>query len=493
MKKLKYLITAMLAAVVFVFVAVTGIKVNAATVKIYDASTETADDRVQIYASSAEMSTKTDVLSVKSLSSNVQAMVYSFDGYARAARTVDNGTGFTFTAEKNITFTVVFAMTDNSKAYAVPYTVKIDGETDSTGTSSASEVTSLSFTLTKNQVLNIYNDTNKRRMALFEAYYTTVDVVTDEDASTNYNYVESYNVDVSKLTGTEKVDGNYSQATADDLQNFYVAYGSNGSGKINKMVNTAPTVFALQSSGPNYGLKFTTTKAASLILEICSTSGSNTSIFELAKLDENNNITSVLVANEDSSLTTNTDASTAGVYEVSGQTGTTVSYDLGIGTYFMQFISGTSNNHTKDNDVNRGGRWLDIKLSYPSTATTLTAKLQRQVSTDKTAIRFVATLEGFDATKLSKIESLTYTIKVTGYKAFNKNVTSVYTSITSGDDTIRAKKDNTYYCSYMFTGLLTEKNSKSLVGANIQAYLTIVVDGETITTNSVGYNIVAAE
>ena len=70
-------------------------------------------------------------------------------------------------------------------------------------------------------------------------------------------------------------------------------------------------------------------------------------------------------------------------------------------------------------------------------------------------------------------------------------MTSVYTSVKNGDTVILSEKDNTYYCSYMFTGLLA--NDGALVGKNISAYLTIVVDGTTITTNSVGYNIVAAE
>ena len=485
MRKIKLLIASMIGAIALVFACVVGISVNAGKNVLYDASTETTEAKNKIHDGGYELSTDTGILSISS-SDSVYANVFDFDGYERSTRVNSNGSAFNFTAKKNIEFTVVYAFTDSSKAYAVAYTAKIDGEDYETGTSSNSKVNTITVKLEANQVLSI--SSSARRCAIFEVYYTTVDAITDEDAETDYGYIESYNIDVSKLTGTEKdQDNNYSQATADDLKNFYVPYGTNGSGKINKMVNTAPTVFALQSSGPNYGLKFTTTKEASLVLKLASTGNSNVSIFELVELDEDNNITSILVANEDSTLVTNTEAGAAGVYEITGQSETAVSYNLGAGTYFMQYISGKTN---AGSGISRGGRWLDIKLSYPSTATTLNAKLQRQVSTDKDAIRFIATLEGFDATKISKIDSLTYTIKVTGYKAFTKEVTSVYTSVKSGNVVILSEKENTYYCSYMFTGLLS--NDGALVGKNIQAYLTIVIDGTTITTNSVGYNIVAA-
>ncbi|MBQ6784162.1 MAG: hypothetical protein IJP63_09195 [Acholeplasmatales bacterium] len=152
----------------------------------------------------------------------------------------------------------------------------------------------------------------------------------------------------------------------------------------------------------------------------------------------------------------------------------------------MEFINGKSN---AGSDITRGGRWYGLGLTL-SQASELTAKLQKQVTTDKTAIRFVATLEGLDSTKLKDITSLKYTIKVTGYKAFDKEVDKVYTSVKNGSTTICAAKDNTYYCSYLFTNLLD--NDGALVGSNITAYLTIVIGNTTIKTNNVGYIVVSA-
>ena len=472
MRKLKVLIASMIGTIALVFACVVGTRVTAATNYILNAASSSGSTSGATIYEKSSTTNHSAQTGFTLLMPNNAGKYYSLQYDSTATDVIITKT---FTLKSTKALTVTFNMTaSSSSAIGNNKTLTMTSDkatlTDNVLTSANSKMQTWTHTYSENETITI---TASSYAAIKNIYYEAADSSTDENANKDISLTLA-TLEPSKLAAEtsdraelkqSELDSIFTLRPTSDVYTDSDLYENNGVVSSPSYIKRGTTSIS-SVEVKNGGFKFTLTSSATLTANISSTGSSKNSWFAL--FDSQGN--SVDCSN---SLTKATDHTN--YYKVSGTTAVEIEFNLSAGTYY--FVS--------DDFDNRGGRILSLEIT-----TDVTAKLQRQVSTDGTAIRFVATLEGFDATKLSKIESLTYTIKVTGYKAFTKNTTSVYTSITSGNQTICAYKQNTYYCSYSFINLITE-NNKSLVGANISAYLTITLEGgSTITTNSVGYDIV---
>ena len=478
MKKIKFLIASMLGAIALVFACVLGTRVNAASFSsdhdytgliseiwslknVDNGSNDTFKNAATGYLGSGNFKVYSITESITNNTGESDLGYYAVSGGNSRSVKFTRPTGETHELKVTV-FSLYKTGGSNAK-----FNYSIDsGEQVIQEMKTAETIYKNTYTLeaTQNSIEFVFPSNSCYVASYVDIVATAVEY---EEASNDIGVGLSFNITNLSVGSDRDV------LTADEVKPFTFYETPNHTGdyihiKRNDSKNTKINYVEFR----NGGLKFTVASNATATFVVRGIKDSEISYFAIFNsTGDSLNTTSSI--SKDSTYTD---------YYALGSSDVTMSFDLTSDEYHIVFDD-VSN-------VGRNGRLKSINISYEENQT---AKLQRQVSTDKTAIRFIGTLEGFDAYTLSQIDSLKYTIKVEGYKAFDKQISTVYTSIKSGETTICAAKANTYYCSYLFTNLLTENNNKSLVGKNISAYLTVkLLDGTTIKTNSVGYTIVAA-